>query len=217
LARHRCKVPRWAVLALPPLLLTIAAAILCAVLPLDVLTIIYGGLAGVMLPDPSVGLSVVKIGSSLAGASSRAGPAVGAVMQTLFFGGLVVSPLAWVLLLCVLWTVPLRLESQARLLAIAERAYAWSLHDVAFVTIICAAPQLPRYFAHLLANECAPINSLLASYFASFVKNDDTCLSVHAELPGPVALFGLAAVLSTAVGVPVMRAARATLVAVALA
>ena len=39
---------------------------------------------------------------------------------------------------------------QARLLGLAEVAFGWSLHDVMFLTLFTATPQLPTYVQYLL-------------------------------------------------------------------
>ncbi len=39
---------------------------------------------------------------------------------------------------------------QARLLSVAEVAFGWSLHDVMFLTLFTATPQLPTYVQYLL-------------------------------------------------------------------
>jgi len=138
-------------------------------------------------------------------------PSGAVLLQSVFLFISFGAPFLWMALVAALWACPMQSRTQANLLTISEWLFAWSAHDVLVLTLLVAPPQLPPYFRHLLARDCAQINPILEDYFSGLLHGDPTCLSVSAATRSGVWLLCGSAIISILAGLACTRLCRLVL------
>ena len=166
---------------------------------MDVLSVEVGGAVGFLLDlagnDAKATYSGPGLFFELAASTPDDGwrPSVHALAAGCVFFAFA-TPLLNCAALVLLWALPLRAETQARLLAVADLTYGWSALDVLVVSLLAGATQLSAIAKALVRRECRDVDSALGAFFSSALDGDTTCFSLAVTLEPGCVLLAAAAV-----------------------
>jgi hypothetical protein len=142
----------------------------------------FGYLLTLLGDSTTSSYSVVSLGNFIPSSSDHPHSAGTIFLQVSFFIFVCAMPLAYLALLVALWSYPLTVSAQRRLLHVTEIAQAWSSLEVFVVAVIAALLELQQFAQFIIGDRCDKINPLLQKYAHSLLDGDDKCFDVEASL-----------------------------------
>ena len=116
-------------------------------------------------------------------------------VQIVFFLSVLVLPLAFLVIIGILWFVPMTRKTQKILYTIAEKLNAWSCIDVFVITAIPSISQIELITKFMVGDKCNTIDPIFEAYFSKYLDGYNTCLKVKIYLEKGFWLFFVAAAL----------------------
>ena len=158
----------------------------------------FHGLAGYGLDllkiPPHREFSILDLGISVPGAyENPTDPAI-IFTQVVYFLTVLVLPLAFLLVIGILWFVPMPRKTQTILYAIAEILNAWSCIDVFVIAIVASLTEIEQFTKFIVGDKCNTIDPIIKTYFSKILNGHDTCFQVQTYLEEGCWLFFAAAV-----------------------
>lgn len=146
----------------------------------------FGGLAGMALGDDNrrMSYSLISLGAALpSSVPTHHGTGIRLLQAAYFFYALA-TPFACLFLVIILWSFPLSLRYQYRVVALAEIANAWSAIEVFVLSMVAALLEISTFCSFIVGHKCDLINDFVTKYLNKALTNlgDQTCYTVEAHV-----------------------------------
>jgi hypothetical protein len=157
----------------------------------------FQGLTGLLLQDAATTrYSYVSVGMVMPSASNHPHESVVVAMQVCYFVFGVAVPVTLCFVLGIVWSLPLTLRAQKRLLMATEVLNAWACVDVFCLAVFAAIFQIRQFASFIVGDSCDGLDVYLQKYLDPALDGNDVCFDVVATLlPHSWALFTAAVVL----------------------
>eukprot|EP01038_Epipyxis_sp_PR26KG_P004475 gene4475-6326_t len=166
----------------------------------------FKGLTGLLLKDNAdVDYSFYTIGMFIPAASGHPNQFAVRWLQAAFFLFGVGMPVALLVTLAALWTIPLKLTHQRLLFILCEIFNAWSTLDVFCIAIAASLLEIQQFAMFIVGDSCDGINAILAQYMDPYLDGDDTCFDVIAQLKQDSWVLFIASLLLLIVALPTLE------------
>jgi hypothetical protein len=146
----------------------------------------FRGAAGAIFPYAGVAMdrsfSLVSLAMELPSAALSPDGFGVRWVQAVFLLFAFVVPLAYLLMLFILWLIPMKPRAQAWAFVITEVLRAWSAMEVFVLSVIVALTELEQFAQFLVGDRCDFINPFLEKFFLPLLDGNATCFDVTTSL-----------------------------------
>ena len=114
--------------------------------------------------------------------------------QFIYFFTILAIPIAFLVILIILWFVPMPRKAQKFLYSIAEILNAWSCIDVFVIALLAGVLQIAQFAKFMVGDKCDSIDPIIHNYFSKTLDGHDSCFEVQTYLSEGSWLFFSAAI-----------------------
>ena len=114
--------------------------------------------------------------------------------QFIYFFTILAIPIAFLVILIILWFVPMPRKAQKFLYSIAEILNAWSCIDVFVIALLAGVLQIAQFAKFMVGDKCDSIDPIIHKYFSNTLDGHDSCFEVQTYLSEGSWLFFSAAI-----------------------
>jgi hypothetical protein len=153
----------------------------------------FHGLAGYALDlfniPPHREFSIIELGISVPNAYEKPNDPVIIFTQVVYFLTVLAIPLAFLIILIILWFIPMKRKVQKIFYDIAEILNAWSCIDVFVIAIIASLTEIGQFTKFIVGDKCKDIDPIIETYFKNLLNGHNTCFEVQSYLEEGCWLF----------------------------
>ena len=158
----------------------------------------FHGLAGYALnlldyPDHR-DFSIIKLGLDVRDVYENPDAPEIIFTQFIYFFTILAIPIAFLVILIILWFVPMSRRAQKFLYSIAEILNAWSCIDVFVIALLASVLQIAQFAEFMVGDKCDSIDPIIHNYFSKILDGHDSCFEVQTYLLEGSWLFFAAAI-----------------------
>ena len=158
----------------------------------------FHGLAGYALnlldyPDHR-DFSIIKLGLDVRDVYENPDAPEIIFTQFIYFFTILAIPIAFLVILIILWFVPMSRRAQKFLYSIAEILNAWSCIDVFVIALLASVLQIAQFAEFMVGDKCDSIDPIIHNYFSKTLNGHDSCFEVQTYLLEGSWLFFAAAI-----------------------
>ena len=158
----------------------------------------FHGLAGYALnlldyPDHR-DFSIIKLGLDVRDVYENPDAPEIIFTQFIYFFTILAIPIAFLVILIILWFVPMSRRAQKFLYSIAEILNAWSCIDVFVIALLAGVLQIAQFAEFMVGDKCDSIDPIIHNYFSKTLNGHDSCFEVQTYLLEGSWLFFAAAI-----------------------
>ena len=158
----------------------------------------FHGLAGYALnlldyPDHR-DFSIIKLGLDVRDVYENPDAPEIIFTQFIYFFTILAIPIAFLVILIILWFVPMSRRAQKFLYSIAEILNAWSCIDVFVIALLASVLQIAQFAEFMVGDKCDSIDPIIHNYFSKTLDGHDSCFEVQTYLLEGSWLFFAAAI-----------------------
>ena len=114
--------------------------------------------------------------------------------QFIYFFTVLAIPIAFLIILIILWFTPMPRKYQKFLYSVAEILNAWSCIDVFVIALIAGVIQIAQFAKFMIGDKCDFIDPIIHKYFSNTLDGHDSCFEVQTYLSEGSYLFFSAAI-----------------------
>ena len=145
----------------------------------------FDGLAGYALDlfniPPHREFSIIELGISLPNAYENPNDPVIIFAQVVYFLTVLAIPLAFLIILIILWFIPMKRKVQKIFYDIAEILNAWSCIDVLVIAIIAILADIGKFTKFIARDKCKDIEPIIETYFKNLLNGHNTCFEIQSH------------------------------------
>ena len=172
----------------------------------------FHGLAGYALnlldyPDHR-DFSIIKLGLDVRDVYENPDAPEIIFTQFIYFFTILAIPIAFLVILIILWFVPMSRRAQKFLYSIAEILNAWSCIDVFVIALLAGVLQIAQFAKFMVGDKCDSIDPIIHNYFSKTLNGHDSCFEVQTYLLEGSWLFFAAAITFFIASFVILKACR---------